>query len=1077
MTSVAKTAKTGTHWRRIFALTVFGVLMLAALAFANSGRAAIETPPPPSVWSDKADYAPGEQVTLSGANWAPGESVHIRVNDDAGETWRRDIDVTADASGAISDQFNLPDWFVAQYAVTATGASSGTATWSFTDSNPQTITVTPGSVSVAQGSTANYTVTLTVGGNNNACTVTFAAGGLPAGATATFGANPVTTTGANVVTSLSISTTGSTPTGSFPISVTGTNSGAGCQGPGPTSGTATLVVTSGSVNTTTLAQSKTATFGDSSVALTATVTPASGPAPSVGTVSFTVRKGATTIGTAGPAAVTSGSANANFSLSGVGADTYTIEAAYSGGTGFNASNNSAQSPAPTLTIAKASSTTTVTCPASVTYDGSPQTPCSASVTGAGGLNQSLTVDYTDNTNAGTATASASFAGDANHNSSSDSETFVINKASSTTTVTCPASVTYDGSPQTPCSASVTGAGGLNQSLTVDYTDNTNAGTATASASFAGDANHNSSSDSETFVINKASSTTTVTCPASVTYDGSPQTPCSASVTGAGGLNQSLTVDYTDNTNAGTATASASFAGDANHNSSSDSETFVIAKRSVTASITAADKAYDGTDDASITSCSLEAEDGNHGVVSPDDVDCSAANGHFADADAGVGKNVTADVELIGADKANYQLTSASASTTATIFKRSVTASITAADKTYDGTDDASITSCSLEAEDGNHGVVSPDDVDCSATNGHFGNKNVGNGKTVAADVELIGADKANYQLTSPSAMTTANVSMRDLTVTATGVNKVYDGTTTASVNLSTDKVSGDNVSASYASASFAGKDVGNNKPVSVSGISISGSDAGNYNLLNTIASTTANITPRPVTASITAADKVFDNNTTATITNCSLEAQSGGHGVVTGEAVGCSATNGQFNNANVGSGKTVTANVSLTGGDSGNYQLTSPTASTTANITAWNAAGKGFYQPVGADAAHSIFTAAPGSAPTGKPASMEWNTVKGGSTVPLKFNVFAGSVEQTSLSSTFDAVPFRAVKLPACTDAGSEDLVDFTTTGSTTLRYDGTGGQWIQNWATPKVNTDTCYRAWVTFADGSSIESFFKLKR
>jgi hypothetical protein len=412
-----------------------------------------------------------------------------------------------------------------------------------------------------------------------------------------------------------------------------------------------------------------------------------------------------------------------------------------------------------------------------------------------------------------------------------------------------------------------------------------------------------------------------------------------------------------------------------------------------------------------------------------------------------------------------------------IAKRSVTASITAADKTYDGTDDASITSCSLEAEDGNHGVVSPDDVDCSATNGHFGNKNVGNGKTVAADVELIGADKANYQLTSPSAMTTANVSMRDLTVTATGVNKVYDGTTTASVNLSTDKVSGDNVSASYASASFAGKDVGNNKPVSVSGISISGSDAGNYNLLNTIASTTANITPRPVTASITAADKVFDNNTTATITNCSLEAQSGGHGVVTGEAVGCSATNGQFNNANVGSGKTVTANVSLTGGDSGNYQLTSPTASTTANITAWNAAGKGFYQPVGADAAHSIFTAAPGSAPTGKPASMEWNTVKGGSTVPLKFNVFAGSVEQTSLSSTFDAVPFRAVKLPACTDAGSEDLVDFTTTGSTTLRYDGTGGQWIQNWATPKVNTDTCYRAWVTFADGSSIESFFKLKR
>src|SRR4029079_17608769 len=135
VTSVSKAAKTGTHWRRIFAMTVFAGLMLAALAFANNGRAAIAPPRPPSVWSDKADYAPGEQVTLSGADWAPGESVHIRVNDDAGETWRRDVDVTADENGAISDQFNPPDWFVAQYSVTATGASSGTATWSFTDGN------------------------------------------------------------------------------------------------------------------------------------------------------------------------------------------------------------------------------------------------------------------------------------------------------------------------------------------------------------------------------------------------------------------------------------------------------------------------------------------------------------------------------------------------------------------------------------------------------------------------------------------------------------------------------------------------------------------------------------------------------------------------------------------------------------------------------------------------------------------------------------------------------------------------------------------------------------------------------
>ena len=71
-------------------------------------------------------------------------------------------------------------------------------------------------------------------------------------------------------------------------------------------------------------------------------------------------------------------------------------------------------------------------------------------------------------------------------------------------MTCPAGpYTYSGTAQEPCSAPVTGVGGLSQSLTVTYTDNTDAGTATAAASYAGDANHLGSSDSETFEIGKA----------------------------------------------------------------------------------------------------------------------------------------------------------------------------------------------------------------------------------------------------------------------------------------------------------------------------------------------------------------------------------------------------------------------------------------------------------------------------------------------------------------------------------------------------------------------------------------------
>jgi hypothetical protein len=236
-----------------------------------------------------------------------------------------------------------------------------------------------------------------------------------------------------------------------------------------------------------------------------------------------------------------------------------------------------------LVIQKAAATTTVTCSAGpFTYTGAAISPCTASVTGTGGLSQVLAVTYAGNVNAGTATAGASYAGSANYLPSSDSETFTIGKAATTTTVTCSAGpFTYTGAAIKPCTATVTGSG-LNQALAVTYADNTNAGTATGSASYAESANHLASSESETFTIGKAATTTTVTCSAGpFTFTGTPIEPCTASVTGPGGLNQALAVTYAGNTNAGTATAGASYAGSANHLASSDSETFVIGEAATT----------------------------------------------------------------------------------------------------------------------------------------------------------------------------------------------------------------------------------------------------------------------------------------------------------------------------------------------------------------------------------------------------------------------------------------------------------------------------------------------------------------
>lgn len=193
--------------------------------------------------------------------------------------------------------------------------------------------------------------------------------------------------------------------------------------------------------------------------------------------------------------------------------------------------------------------------------------------------------------------------------------------------------------------------------------------------------------------------------------------------------------------------------------------------------------------------------------------------------------------------------------------------------------------------------------------------------------------------------------------------------------------------------------------------------------------------------------------------------------VVTDDVSLTDTASGTFASKEVANNITVTVSgLSLTGGAKDNYTLTLPTLS--ANITSWNAQGSGFYAPVGTT--HSTFVAAPGTPPANNNAMDLWNTVKGGSTVPLKFDVYAGSVEKTSPS---DIKGLTAQQLKTCSTDQTPvyDPVDFTTTETTSLRYDTTAKQWIQNWKTSKVNSDTCYRATVTFADGSSISAFFKL--
>jgi len=89
----------------------------------------------------------------------------------------------------------------------------------------------------------------------------------------------------------------------------------------------------------------------------------------------------------------------------------------------------------------------------------------------------------------------------------------------------------------------------------------------------------------------------------------------------------------------------------------------------------------------------------------------------------------------------------------------------------------------------------------------------------------------------------------------------------------------------------------------VSGIALSGTDAANYTA-NTIASATADITARGLTVSgITAADKVYDATTTATINADSATLA----GVLSGDTVTLAAAGatGAFATKNAGTGKVV----------------------------------------------------------------------------------------------------------------------------------------------------------------------------
>src|SRR3989442_253576 len=89
-----------------------------------------------TVATDKADYAPGEAVVITGSGWEPGETVVLILHEEPQLDPDLELTAFADANGDFTNADFSVDVFDigVTFTLTATGGSSGlTAETTFTD--------------------------------------------------------------------------------------------------------------------------------------------------------------------------------------------------------------------------------------------------------------------------------------------------------------------------------------------------------------------------------------------------------------------------------------------------------------------------------------------------------------------------------------------------------------------------------------------------------------------------------------------------------------------------------------------------------------------------------------------------------------------------------------------------------------------------------------------------------------------------------------------------------------------------------------------------------------------------------
>ena len=265
---------------------------------------------------------------------------------------------------------------------------------------------------------------------------------------------------------------------------------------------------------------------------------------------------------------------------------------------------------------------------------------------------------------------------------------------------------------------------------------------------------------------------------------------------------------------------------------------------------AGNKVYDGNSVASLSGGALS------GLVAGETLGFAGQTAVFGDKNAANGKAVTVTgttlVDTASGLASNYTVSNPTGLTASITAKALTVTGQLAGNKVYDGNTQASLSGGLLS------GLVAGETLGFGGQTAVFSDKNAANGKTVTVTgttlVDTASGLARNYTVSNPTGLT-ASITPASLLVRATGAaSRVYDTTTNASVTLADNRIAGDVLTISNSGASFADKNAGANKTVTVNGIALGGTDAGNYTV-NTTATTTASITQAALGIKVDNAEK------------------------------------------------------------------------------------------------------------------------------------------------------------------------------------------------------------------------------